>query len=209
MKDNYLLSGLWLAATVGGIIYLGYNGTISAQAEAEAHREAMVREEMVRAIDAGHAGRFADAARMLEALQAEHPDSTSVMLNLGLAYRGLELYDQADAQFQKVLAANPKDWDAVAEHATILKIKGQEQEAFEQLEKVPPGEGQVLVRLTGDPDWAEAGDAERLTRLRTQHGGGARPDTAVRRLQEMDRRRKEFEAANGSNAAPAPEAPQH
>jgi tetratricopeptide (TPR) repeat protein len=131
-----------------------------------------------------------------------------VSLNLGLAYKGLELYEQADAQFQRVLAEDPQDWDAVAERATLLKIKGEEGKAFELMETVPEGQGRMAERLEGDSDWAEAGDIDRLDKLRRRHGGEERGDTAVRRLMEMDQRRKDFEAANGAKTPPAGDAPQ-
>lgn len=210
MKDNYLLSGLWIAATVGGLLYGAVHATRAARAEAVAMETARMREEMKHAVQVGQADRFADAARLLEALQARYPQDTAVTLNLGLTYKALRQLDDADAQFQRVLALDPEDWDAVAERASVFKLKGDEAKAFELMASVPAGKGRMRERLMGDPDWAEAEDMDRLEKLRQTHGMGQRGDTAVRRLMEMEKRRREFEAAN-KPATPAPEdgAPQH
>ena len=195
MKNNYLLSGLWLVATLGGIGYLGVTRTIASKADAQAAEQAKVKQEMHMAVQAGNAGRFAEAARMLEALQKRHPRSTTIALNLGIAYSALEHYDRAEEQFDKVLSLDPEDWDAVAEQATLKVVQGDEKAGMDLLDKIPKGQGRLDRRLMADPVWIGAKDKERLAKLREKHGAGA-GDTAERRLREMERRRKEFEAAN-------------
>lgn len=201
MSDNYILSGLWLAATLGGIGYLGVTRTQETRVEAHAQEQVAVASEMRAAIDAANAGRYADAARMLEALQERHPRSNSIRLNLGIAYSALEMFDDADAQFAKVLADNPKDWDAVAERAVLKSLQGDEAGGISLLETIPEGEGQLDKRLQADPVWLKAKAQDRLQVLRSKHGIESTGDTSARRLREMERRRKEFEAANSAKTA--------
>lgn len=196
MSDNYVLSGLWLVATVGGIGYLGYTKTIETRHAAQQSAKEQTKANMMKAIQAANSGQFAEAARMLEALQAEHPTSTSITLNLGIAYSALEMFAEADAQFEKVLEENPKDWDAVAERAKLKALQGDEAAGIAALEGIPEGEGQLDKRLVADPVWLQAKDQVRLQALRKKHGVPDFGDTASKRLREMERRRAEFEAAN-------------
>lgn len=211
MSDNYVLSGLWLVATIGGI---GYGGYVATQASKEAQKVQIqedVKEKMIEAIRAANRGRFAEAARMLEGLQKQHPTSNSIALNLGIAYSALEMYDDADAQFRAVLERNPKDYDAIAERAVMKALQGDEPAGLELLETIPVGEGQLDKRLVADPVWLQAEDQARVKALKDKHGVPEYGDTAAKRLREMERRRREFEAANpeskpsGAEAAAKPE----
>ncbi len=203
MSDNYLMSGLWLVATIGGIGYFGYSSTVTGKAKAQAQEQTVVAAEMRTAIDAANAGRYADAARMLEALQKRHPRSQSISLNLGIAYSALEMYGDAENEFNKVLKANPQDWDAVAERAVLRAVQGDEAAGIKLLQSIPKGKGQLDKRLIADPVWLQAKMQDELRALRQKHGVGDRGDTSARRLLEMERRRKEFEAANKPAAAEA------
>jgi len=203
MSDNYLMSGLWLVATIGGIGYFGYTSTVTGKAQAQAQEQTVVAAEMRTAIDAANAGRYADAARMLEALQKRHPRSQSISLNLGIAYSALEMYEDAENEFKKVLKANPQDWDAVAERAVLRAVQGDEAGGIKLLQSIPKGKGQLDKRLIADPVWLQAKMQDELRALRQKHGVGDRGDTSARRLLEMERRRKEFEAANKPAAAEA------
>ena len=205
MKAHPLFGGLWLAATLGGIVVGGFYANGAAKVKAETRARDEVRERMGQAVMAGRAGRYADAAKMLRALQAEYPKSTSIALNLGIAYRALEMPDEALAEFDKVLAHTPEDWDAVAEVASIHLEKGDLEAALATMEKIPAGEGQVEARLRGDAVWTDLEATERLQALRTKHGVGERADTSTRRLQEMERRRREFERANPATPRPPAE----
>jgi tetratricopeptide (TPR) repeat protein len=196
MSNNYVLSGLWLVATLGGIGYGGFTATKAARVQANDVEQKTVVQEMRTAIDAANKGRYADAARMLEALQKRHPSSSSIALNLGIAYSALEQYKLAETQFQRVLAVNPKDWDAVAERAVVKAVSGDEPAGFGLLESIPVGKGQLDKRLAADPVWLNAKDKARLATLRQKHGVGSRGDSSQRRVQEMERRRLEFERAN-------------
>ncbi len=200
MSNNYVLSGLWLVATLGGIGYGGFTATKAARVQAHEIEQSTVVTEMRTAIDAANKGRYVDAARMLEALQKRHPSSNSIALNLGIAYSALEQFELAETQFKRVLSANPSDWDAVAERAVVKAVSGDEPGGFGLLESIPLGKGQLDKRLVGDPVWLNAKDKARLAALRTKHGVGIRGDSSQRRVQEMERRRVEFERANKAGA---------
>lgn len=196
MKNHPIMAGAWLIATFGGIVYGGLMAGEAAQVKAESQAQGEVTERMQQAVFAGRAGRFADAAKMLRALQAEYPQSTSVALNLGIAYRGLRMYDEALVEFERVVKAKPEDWDAVAEVATLRLLKGEPDAAIALVQKIPAGEGQLDMRLKADPAWVDLPASPELLELRKKHGVTDRGDSSVRRLQEMERRRREFEAAN-------------
>lgn len=203
MSDNYVLSGLWLAATFGGLGYFGYTSTVHRHAEHVAHAETELKADMMSAIRAANGGRYAEAARAFERLQAKRPQSTTIALNLGIAYSALEMYPQAEQQFAKVLAANPEDWDAVAERAVLRAVQGDESGGLELLESIPKGKGQLDKRLVADPVWLKAKDQMRLEKLRDKHDVPDFGDTSAKRLREMERRRAEFEAANRQRAEDA------
>ena len=201
MSDNYVLSGLWLAATIGGIGYFGYTSTLHRQDHHKIEVAEQVKADMMKAIRAANTGRYAEAARVLEKLQTSHPDSSTIALNLGIAYSALEMYAEAEAQFAKVLAKNPEDWDAVAERAVLQAVQGKEAEGITLLESIPKGKWQLDKRLVADPVWLRAKDQVRLRKLREKHEVPLFGDTSAKRLREMERRRREFEAANKGKGA--------
>lgn len=194
MKNHYVAAGTFLLLVFGGGGYLIWQGI-----QAQSHDE---REEVTavlqNAVEYGQYGRYAEAAQILESAAEKYPGYSAVWLNLGIAQRAQGNLTSAQTSFEHALKANAKDWDAIAELATVQKLQGREAKAFSSLERVPAGRGRVKERLEIDPAWSAAQDGARLTALREKHGVSAKENAALRPLQDMEARRREFQRANAS-----------
>lgn len=113
---------------------------------------------------------YETAEKLLVEASERYPQIAAVWLNLGICYRSLNKLDAADRAFARVLELNEQDWDAVAERATVRLQRGQVDEAFAMLERVPAQKGQTQERLRGDPIWTEHRDHPRMGPLMVKHG---------------------------------------
>lgn len=205
----------FLAVMLGGIGFLSFKGIESSQAyeaERRAQQERQRQEEAARAeqeaarsraeeiqnhirtaVMAAQRDDFPVAIEILKKAADRFNDSTALWLNLGIAQRGAEQWDDAELSFKRVLVLDPNDWDGLAESATIRVVKGDLEGAFGFFERIPTGEGRMLERLAYDPTFNDLDKEPRFTALVAKHGA-----TELRR--ETLARVKEEAAA----PAPAP-----
>lgn len=199
MKDHYIAAGVWLVLTIGGVGYGAYQGLHNAKHQTKSDEKAEVQDAMKAAIMVARSGTTEDLEKAVDLLQhitQEFPEAKAPRVNLGIAHRALGNYAEAQKQFEKVLALDPEDWGAKAELASALVEQGKEEAGLDHLEAIPPKKARMEQRLRWDPIWKDVKDAERMEAIRARHGIGQLGDTALRRLEDMERRRREFEASN-------------
>ena len=201
MKNHNFAAGLFLVVVVGGggtAIFRAMTNQAKESTESIERERGEVTKILKSAVELGQRARYREAVQILESAVPRYGHYSAVWLNLGIAQRAQGNLDDAAASFDRALQANPKDWDALAEMATVDKLKGREADAFAKLEQVPAGRGRVRERLEVDPAWAAAGDADRLAALHEKHRDEVATDTSIQRLQELERRRQDFQADNGA-----------
>jgi tetratricopeptide (TPR) repeat protein len=142
--DDHPLAGYLFLLIVAALLF----GV--ARAGIESSRRAQMKTEMREAVEAGTRGDYGEAESKLRALVREHPDEVDALFNLGLAELALEHDQDADALFAKVLALNPKDYDAMVERAAIQKHRGHAAAALEILDAIPAGQGHLRERLLNE-----------------------------------------------------------
>jgi tetratricopeptide (TPR) repeat protein len=195
MSNHPIVGFGFLALVVGGIGYGASQGVAASLATMAAHaaeeharqeaeerarqeaekvaHDAKIQEVMRAAVMAVQSENFDDAIKLLSQLAEQEPKDAAVWLNLGIAQRAAERWDDADASFQKVLAINPEDFDAVAERATVKKVKGDIEGALTLFESIPISEGRMLERLAYDPTFADLDKNERFQKLLEKHDAKA------------------------------------
>ena len=142
-------------------------------AELTTDKEALKREIqgiMRRAIYAFRQLDYESAEKLLVDASEKYPTVPAVWLNLGICYRGMDKLDAADRAFARVLELDAEDWDAVAERATVRVMRGDVDDAFKVMNRIPPNKGQMQQRLRSDPSWLKFADDERMVALRKKHG---------------------------------------
>ena len=208
MKDHNVAAGLFLAMVLGG---LGWFVTVAidgvwvdsaARAEATKRERDEVRRILRSAVEYGHRARYKEAIGILDGATEKYGQYSAIWLNLGIAQRAEGDLAGAARSFQRALKENPKDWDALAETATVQKLLGQESAALASLERIPAGRGRVKERLEVDPVWGAAEDDRRLSALREKHRRAGPKDTSIHQLQQMEKRRRQFQHANGNPPRP-------
>lgn len=193
----------FLAVMLGGIGFLAFKGVESSRAyEADRRAQEALRqeEEAARAKEEAARARaeeiqnhirtavmaaqredFTVAIEVLQKAADRFNDSTALWLNLGIAQRGAEQWDEAEKSFKRVLVLDPNDWDGIAESGTIRVVKGDLEGAFAFFERIPAGEGRMLERLAYDPTFNELDKEPRFTALVAKHGATElRRDTLAR-----------------------------
>ncbi|MEM7677249.1 MAG: tetratricopeptide repeat protein [Myxococcota bacterium] len=146
--------------------------------EDDAEKELMRREIRAiirKAIMAHRQLDYEAAEKMLEEASEKYPRVAAVWLNLGICYGSLNKLDAADRAFARVLEIDPKDWDAVAEKATVRAMRGKDDEALDLLATIPSMKGQVTERLRGDPRWIKLRGRPKMKELLRKHGVVIRP----------------------------------
>jgi tetratricopeptide (TPR) repeat protein len=97
------------------------------------------------------AGRGSDAIRTLQAAAAKFPDEAGVKLSLGSAFERERKYGEAEAVFRQMIAADPKNADALNSLGYMFAERGQRlDEAVSLVEKalaIEPGNGAYLDSL--------------------------------------------------------------
>ena len=97
------------------------------------------------------AGKGEDAIRTLQAAVAKFPDAAGVKLSLGSAFEREEKYSQAEAVFREMIAADPKNADALNSLGYMFAERGQRlDEAVSLVERalaIEPGNGAYLDSL--------------------------------------------------------------
>jgi tetratricopeptide (TPR) repeat protein len=126
--------------------------------------------QIIEAVGLGEAGQVEEAAIRLAKITDEHPDNVDALFNYGVALTGLEQYDEADRVFRRVLELDPKDYDVVAERASLKIDQDKVDEAIQIAGTIPRGEGRMPLRLDHDPRWAGLRDDPRVMELRKKHG---------------------------------------
>ena len=186
MKDHPIAAGVFLIVVASGIGTLASYGL---QAGHDHERKAVkveLNKQLDDILDIARSGDYDTVIQRLEKMIEEHPSETGLYLNLGIAQRAAEKYDDADSTFAKVLEMDPNDYDALAERANIQKEKGNVDAAFDLLDKIPPRAGRIDVRLRDDPLWIDVADHPRMKDLRIKHGIETGTDTSL----HMERMKK-------------------
>lgn len=214
MKNHNFAAGAFLVIVIGGggtlIGRAVMNQIAERNAQATEQERNDVREILKRAVERGQRGRYRETIQILEDAVPRYSHYSAIWLNLGIAQRAEGKLVDAARSFDRALQANPEDWDALAEMATVRKLQGRETDALGNLERIPSGRGRVRERLEADPAWAAADDAGRLAALRQKHGGVIARDTSVRRLQDLERPRRRLRTAasvDGTAGADSPNSP--
>ena len=198
MKDHNVAAGVFLLMFVGGVGTLITYKTMQQHDRAGKEEREEVREVLRTAVEQGQRGRFKEAISVLQEATGPYGRYSAIWLNLGIAQRATGDLESAAHSFEEALKANPNDWDAIAERATVQKLRGSEADALASLERIPPGHGRVRERLEVDPAWGEAKDAERLEALRQKHQSADPTQASFRQLLNMEERRRQFQRTNGS-----------
>lgn len=175
MKQHPVAAGLWLAICLTGIAFIAVKGQTRRDAEdagtqAPLPERVVLREKLYSAIALSERGEHARALVVLEDLVEQHPRTTSLWLNLGIAQRAAGRLTEAARTFEKVLELDPEDYDAVAEKATVLKQEGRVDAAIAELERIPVRRGRIGERLAADPLWQDIAEDPRMRALRDKHG---------------------------------------
>jgi tetratricopeptide (TPR) repeat protein len=89
-------------------------------------------------------GNLDEAGAVLASLSRQVPDSVDVRLNLAYVSLNKRNYAEAEAAFNKILAANPAEWRAVAGLVDVDLAQNRPEKAFSRLE-------QELTRSHGSP----------------------------------------------------------
>jgi cytochrome c-type biogenesis protein CcmH/NrfG len=135
----------------------------------ESQKKEELRAGMREARDLVEAGKVSDGVERFRSLTHEDPENTAVWLNLGIALTASGDLASAKGAFEKVLQLDPKDYDATAELAQLRAQEGETASAFEALESIPSGEGQLKIRLDAEPWWSLRDDPK-VQSLRKKHG---------------------------------------
>lgn len=170
MKEHPIAAGVWLILVVGGLGFAAKAG-MEASVEHRKHEEKeQINAELSKIIEMGQRGKMDQAIEALKGLVAKHPDKAGLHLNLGVAYRAAGNLEKASAAFAKTLELDSKDYDAMAEQASILLEQKKPDEAISLIEKIPTNEGRLRQRLRDDPLWAGLAKDPRVQALRNKHG---------------------------------------
>ncbi|MCB9654549.1 MAG: tetratricopeptide repeat protein [Deltaproteobacteria bacterium] len=180
MSRHWVAMGVFLLGAVAGIGSLARWGIMRGgeQEAASTHGDAPSRGEapslgaQVAAVLGGRhdPAEFPKMEQALLRLAREHPDNTTILLNLGILQGAQGRIEDAEASFSKVRDLDPEDYDAIAELAAIAELKGQTETALELLEKIPPQKGRMVDRLRRDPNWVGLRDHPRMKALYEKHG---------------------------------------
>lgn len=170
MKEHPIAAGVWLILVVGGLGFLAKNGMEKSAEHREKEEKQQINEELSKIIALGQGGKMKQAIEGLKELVVKHPEEPGLYLNLGVAHRAAGHLEEAEAAFEKTLELDPKDYDAMAERASILLEREKKEEAITLMEKIPQNEGRLRQRLRDDPAWARLAKEPRVKALREKHG---------------------------------------
>jgi Flp pilus assembly protein TadD len=163
---------LLAAFAILSLAQLGIEHAATVADHHEAHRAdvSQVSHDIMSAVRLGQTGNYLGAAQLLARIVQEHPNNVDAIFNLGVALSAAERYDDAEAAFMRIEELDPKDFNAVAEHAGVKKAQGDERAALSLLESIPAGEGNMKARLAEDPRWDSLKENPRMQALRKKHG---------------------------------------
>jgi tetratricopeptide (TPR) repeat protein len=122
------------------------------------------------AIELGASGEYKRAVVLLGGIVDEFPEDTVALYNYGTALRAIKELTKADAVFQSLLLLSPDDHEAWVERASIAVLQNDLDRAFDFLDKVPRGKGNLILRLRSDPKWKEFESHPRMKKVRAQQG---------------------------------------
>lgn len=179
MATNSIAGWIWLGGVLGLIGYAASQGLASgqkAQAEIEKKKnEARIHQlnqKMRETIMTAREGRLGDAIKEFQALDEEYPEQPALLMNLAIAHRASGDLESAMDTLDRALKIAPKDWDLVAEKATVLLEVKRPDDAIALAETIPVRLGRMPERLRADPLWADLPSSERYDALRKKHGVG-------------------------------------
>ena len=156
---------LAVAALGYGMYSIAVNSSSSKQAE-----ELTTNQAIIEAVEYGKSGDYKRALALLREIVKTNPKNTAALYNYGTALRGVGQLKNADETFQRLLAISPQDYEAWAERANIAVLQNDLETAFDYLEKIPRGKGQLILRLRSDPQWIELKRHPRMQKIRAQQG---------------------------------------
>lgn len=161
-EKEHPLVGYAFLALVAALLFF------AAKAGLEASRHKLMIEELKAAAEVGDNGELEKSEAMLEKVAAQYPNSPEAAYMLGVVRLRAERLEEADKAFTRALELDPQDWDAVAERATIAKIRGDIETAVAMLEKIPAGHGHVYDRMR-DSVWIDVRGDERMRNVYNKH----------------------------------------
>lgn len=208
MSNHWIWAGAFLGLSIGGIGWGAMKGVAASRAalheevrEAEARPQPSnegkvadpdegLRRQLRMAIFLGRQGEFEAAEQALLDLVNQHPDRSSLWLNLGVARVGGGKLDAAETAFKKALQLAPEDWDAVAELANVALERGELDAAVRIADRIPAQQGRMEARLARDLRWRKHLGDPRVQALREKHGLDREPDTSEALAAELEARRE-------------------
>jgi len=129
-----------------------------------------INKEIKDAVSYGQSGDYERAVALLKELVTKHPKNSDALYNYGVALRSVRKLSDADQVFQDLLEINSKDYEAWAERANLAVLENNLETAFDYLEKIPRGEGQLILRLRTDPQWQALEKHPRMNKIRSLQG---------------------------------------
>ena len=104
----------------------------------------LTAKEIARLLDVAnagvHKGEIALARQIYAGILEVHPDHAPTLISLAMSHLAVGEYEQCDTLLkEKVLAANPNDYDALAYLGLSAFLAGRREEADEILKQVPAG----------------------------------------------------------------------
>jgi len=160
--------GLLLLA-IGLLTYGVYALTIGQQRQ-QTEESGRLNRQISEAVSIGKSGDYKRAVTMLREIVKTHPKNVDALYNYGTALRAINDLDSADKVFQNLLLLSPEDYEAWVERASVAVLKGDIETAFDFLEKVPRGKGNLILRLRSDPKWKEFSEHPRMKKVQAIQG---------------------------------------
>jgi tetratricopeptide (TPR) repeat protein len=159
---DHPLVGFGFLALVGALLFF------AAKAGLEASHHAKMIHDLEAATLIGDQGHLERSETMVAEIVREYPDRSEAYYVHGIVLFRLGKLDEADKAFMRALELDPKDWESVAERATIKKIRGDVDGAVSMLESIPGGEGHVFERMR-DEVWLDVRGDERMVKVYNRH----------------------------------------
>src|SRR5262245_61918033 len=100
---------------IAGVVFLGVMAVllgVAATAGIKSSREATVRKVREQIVELGDSGATAQAEALAAELAEAHPDNPRVLFLLGRLQLETGKLEEADANFGRVFALEPGNWDA-------------------------------------------------------------------------------------------------
>ena len=156
--------------SVAVLLLLGGGAFLVSQGANGSSSDSVVAKKVTSAIALGQDGKFQEALKILENVVKTHPDNIDALFNYGLVLRSVNRINDSDKAFQKILELKPDDFEAWAERASLAVLQNDLDRAFDYLEKIPAGEGRLILRLRVDEHWKNLKEHPRMEKVRAIQG---------------------------------------